>query len=103
MSSKAVPVHPSAKAQPKAASPARRTKPAAQKQRAKPDYPEFPKDNDALVRLPQILAVLPIGRTSFLEGVKAGRYPKPHKIGTASLWNAGEIRALLAKIANGAA
>ncbi|CAG1021770.1 hypothetical protein MTYM_01242 [Methylococcales bacterium] len=79
---------------------ARRTKPAA-KQRAKPVCPDFPKDNDALVRLPQVLTLLPIGRTSFLDGVKEGKFPKPIKLGQSSLWKAGDIRQLLYDISKG--
>ena len=35
--------------------------------------------DEGFVRLPQILQVLPIGKTSWWEGVKKGRYPTPVK------------------------
>jgi prophage regulatory protein len=56
------------------------------------------------VRLPQIIGdpkrgipgVLPIGRTTFLTGVKAGKYPKPVKLGARTVaWRVEDIHALL--------
>lgn len=46
-----------------------------------------------------IAPILPIGRTTFLNKVKAGEYPKPVKLGARSVaWRASDIRALLAEI-----
>jgi len=43
-----------------------------------------------------IPAIIPIGRTSWYEGIKAGKYPAPIKIGTRSVaWRVSDIRALL--------
>jgi prophage regulatory protein len=43
-----------------------------------------------------ITGVLPIGRTTFLNGVKSGKYPKPVKLGARTVaWKAEDIRALL--------
>lgn len=54
------------------------------------DFPEF-----GFVRLPQILKVLPLCRSSFLNGVAAGKYPKPVRIGTKAVaWRVEDIRAL---------
>jgi prophage regulatory protein len=59
------------------------------------------------VRLHQIIGcrkrgtpgVLPIGRTSFLNGVKSGKYPKPIKLGERSVaWRVEDIRALVNSI-----
>lgn len=56
------------------------------------------------VRLPQIIGdrkrgtpgVLPIGRTSFLNGVKSGKYPKPVKLSERTVaWRVEDIRALI--------
>jgi predicted DNA-binding transcriptional regulator AlpA len=45
-----------------------------------------------LLRLPQVLQLLPIGRSSFLAGVKEGRYPQPVKLGPATTcWRACDI------------
>lgn len=62
-----------------------------------------------LLRLYQIIgdpdrgcpALLPIGRTTWLTGVKEGRYPKPIKHGRSVFWKKSDITALLAKIADG--
>jgi predicted DNA-binding transcriptional regulator AlpA len=44
------------------------------------------------LRLPQILAIFPIGKSSWWRGVKEGRYPKPVKIAPrTSAWRAREI------------
>ena len=48
------------------------------------------------VRLPQILAVIPVGRTTWWAGVKAGRYPRPVKLSPGvTAWRASDIRALI--------
>jgi prophage regulatory protein len=49
------------------------------------------------VRLPQILAVLPMGKSTFWNRVKAGIYPKPKKLGAKiSVWRVEDIRKILA-------
>jgi len=51
------------------------------------------------LRLPQVLSVIPLGKTSWLEGVKTGRFPKPVKLSTrCTAWRAEDIRALVAKL-----
>lgn len=48
------------------------------------------------VRLPQILAVYPIGRSTWWAGVKSGKYPQPVKISSrCTAWKAEDIRALI--------
>ena len=42
----------------------------------KPSFPEF-----GFVRLPQILACIPICESAWWEGCRTGRYPKPVKLG----------------------
>lgn len=49
------------------------------------------------VRLPQILAVFPISRSSWYAGIQTGRFPRPHRLGPrTSAWAVHEIRALMA-------
>lgn len=49
------------------------------------------------VRLPTILAVFPISKTSWWDGVKNGRYPKSIKLGPkTTVWRVEDIRALIA-------
>jgi hypothetical protein len=44
-------------------------------------------------------ALIPIGRTSFLNGVKSGKYPKPVKLGErTTAWRVEDIRALLVSL-----
>lgn len=48
------------------------------------------------VRLPQILAVFPISRSSFWAGVKSGKYPKPVKLSQrCTAWRVEHIRELI--------
>ncbi len=51
------------------------------------------------VRLPQVLAVLPIGKSSWWAGIKAGKYPQGVKIGPkTTAWTVESIRNLLASM-----
>jgi predicted DNA-binding transcriptional regulator AlpA len=46
--------------------------------------------------VPPTPALLPIGRTSFLNGVKSGKYPKPVKLGErTTAWRVEDILALI--------
>lgn len=48
---------------------------------------------EVLLRLPQVLAKTGRGRTAILDDVKAGRFPRPVKIGSAAMWPASEVEA----------
>ena len=51
------------------------------------------------LRLPQVLSVIPLGKTSWWEGVRAGRFPKPVKLSArCTAWRAEDIRALIATL-----
>ena len=44
-------------------------------------------------------ALIPVSRTTFLNGVKSGKYPKPIKLGQrTTAWRVEDIRDLIAKI-----
>lgn len=44
-------------------------------------------------------ALIPIGRTTFLNGVKSGKYPKPVKLGErTTAWRVEDIRALVEQL-----
>lgn len=48
------------------------------------------------IRLPQVLQVIPISKSTWWLGVKTGRFPKPTKLGKKiSAWRVEEIRALI--------
>jgi hypothetical protein len=61
---------------------------------------------DGYVRLPQIIgdkdadppipAVIPVSKSTWYEGIKTGRFPKPVKLGPRiTAWRVSDIRALL--------
>jgi predicted DNA-binding transcriptional regulator AlpA len=48
------------------------------------------------LRLPQVLALIPIGKTCWWEGVKSGRFPKPVKISArCTAWRVEDILSLI--------
>ncbi len=56
---------------------------------------------EGFIRLPVALAVLGIGRTSFLAGVKDGKYPQPVRLGPRiTAWRVEDIRAVIARFAD---
>lgn len=52
---------------------------------------------ERLVRLPEVLRTLSLGRTAWLDLVKAGKAPASIKIGRATFWQASEIQAFIAE------
>ena len=73
---------------------------AAASAKAKPSaaIPEM-----GFVRLPQILAVFPICKSSWWAGVKSGLYPAPVKLSAnVTAWRVEDIRALIERKARGA-
>lgn len=59
--------------------------------------PEIPKTG--FVRLPQVLQVIPVGKTCWWDGVKSGRYPKPVKLSArCTAWRAEDIHQLIDEI-----
>ncbi|TSD61869.1 AlpA family phage regulatory protein [Variovorax sp. KBS0712] len=54
---------------------------------------------DRLLRLPEVLTKVPIGRASWWKGVKDGRYPAAIKLGQrTSAWRASDIDKLIASL-----
>jgi predicted DNA-binding transcriptional regulator AlpA len=54
------------------------------------------------VRLPEILSVIPVGKTTWWEGVKSGRYPKGVKLSArVTAWDVKEIRELIERLKGG--
>ncbi|MDL2316915.1 AlpA family phage regulatory protein [Desulfovibrio sp. OttesenSCG-928-A18] len=48
------------------------------------------------LRLPQVLAVIPVSKSAWWEGCRTGRYPKPIKLGPrTTVWRAEDITALI--------
>ena len=49
-----------------------------------------------LLRLPAVLNLFPVSRSTWYEGVKVGRYPSPVRLGPASVaWRGADIQRLL--------
>ena len=47
----------------------------------------------SFLRLEQILKIIPVGRTTWWNGVKSGRFPKPVKLGTRiTAWRTEDIQ-----------
>ena len=54
-----------------------------------------------LLRIKEVLARLSISRSSFLEGCRTGRYPKPIKLGPrTTVWRAEDIAAFIESLGN---
>ena len=52
---------------------------------------------EGFVRLPVVVKVMGIGKTTWWCGVREGRFPKPVKLGPrTSAWRVEDIRALIA-------
>lgn len=48
------------------------------------------------LRLPEILRLIPVGKSTWWAGVKNGRFPKQVKLGSrTSAWRAEDIQALI--------
>lgn len=60
------------------------------------NIPDFPRTG--LVRLSQILAPvgpIPVSKSTWWQGIKTGRFPKPQKLGPrTTVWRVEDIRAL---------
>ncbi len=55
-----------------------------------------PLPKEGFVRLAQILAHIPVGKSTWWAGCKTGRFPKPIKLGPrTTVWKVEEIRALI--------
>jgi prophage regulatory protein len=53
------------------------------------------------LRLPQVLQIVPVGKSTWWAGVKDGRYPKGQKLSPrTTAWKIEDIRALIAELSN---
>jgi prophage regulatory protein len=54
------------------------------------------------VRLPQILQIIPVGKSTWWAGIQSGRFPKGVKLGPrTTAWRVEDIRQLLLELGNG--
>jgi predicted DNA-binding transcriptional regulator AlpA len=65
-------------------------------------FPEaLTRKNYNLLRLPQVLKRFPVSRSCWWAGVKAGRFPKPIKLGPrTSAWLESDIDGLIERLSN---
>lgn len=51
---------------------------------------------DPLLRLPQVLKIVPVSKSTWWAGVKSGRFPKPIKLGPrTTCWRESDINKLV--------
>jgi prophage regulatory protein len=48
-----------------------------------------------LIRIPQILEIMPVSKSKFWLMVQKGEFPKPIKIGRSSFWTIEQVQAYL--------
>jgi predicted DNA-binding transcriptional regulator AlpA len=54
------------------------------------------KKGDPERNMPTIQPIIPISKTSFLDGVKTGKYPKPVRLGERTVaWRVADIRKVI--------
>jgi predicted DNA-binding transcriptional regulator AlpA len=54
---------------------------------------------NGFLRLSQVLALIPVSKSTWWAGCKSGRFPKPVKLGPrTSAWRAGDIAELLKQL-----
>lgn len=57
---------------------------------------------DGLLRLPEVLALIPVSASTWWEGCRTGRFPEPVKLGArCTCWRSADIRELLARLGAG--
>jgi predicted DNA-binding transcriptional regulator AlpA len=57
-------------------------------------YDDVPRTG--FLRLPEVLSLIPIGKTCWWEGVRSGRFPKAVKLSPkCTAWRAEDIRELI--------
>ena len=54
--------------------------------------------HDSLLRLPEVLALIPVSRSTWYAGVQNGRYPRPVSLGPRCVaWKASDIQQLVTR------
>jgi prophage regulatory protein len=53
---------------------------------------------DALLRLRDVVAILKVSRATVYVWIKQGRFPKPLKMGRATVWRSSQIEQFLASL-----
>ena len=62
-----------------------------------PSRPDLP--STGFLRISQVLALIPISRSAWWAGIRAGKYPAGRKLGSkTTVWRAEDIRALIERV-----
>ena len=57
--------------------------------------------SESFLRLPQVLAIIPISKSAWWQGCKDGRYPQPIKLGArTTVWRSADIFALVRRLSD---
>lgn len=57
--------------------------------------------NMGFMRLPEVLSVIPIGKSSWYQGIKQGQFPAPIKLTErTSAWRVEDIQLLIQQLSN---
>lgn len=68
------------------------------------DIPTPALPQTGFLRLRQVLQLIPVCETVWYDGVQAGRYPRPVKLGRRAVgWRVEDIRALIDRLSDEAA
>jgi len=52
--------------------------------------------NERLLRLSQVLEIIPVGKSSWWAGVKSGKFPQPVKLGKrTTAWRESEVQQIV--------
>ena len=55
--------------------------------------------SESFLRLPQVLAIIPISKSAWWQGCKDGRYPQPIKLGPrTTVWRSADIFTLVRRL-----
>ncbi len=58
--------------------------------------------SETLLRLPQVLEIVPVGKSTWWSGVKSGRFPSGIKLGPrTTVWKRSDIEQLITKLVDG--
>lgn len=65
---------------------------------------QYNKTTTGFMRLPEVLKLIPVGKSTLWAGVKSGRFPAPVKLGPrVSAWRREDIQAWIESRKGGAA
>jgi prophage regulatory protein len=54
--------------------------------------------DDRLLKIKAALQIIPVGRSTWWEGIAAGKFPQPVKIGASTFWKYSDLMAYIANM-----